>query len=499
MKTLHRLVLLPFPLLLLCPARAEFNPAIVSADAQWVVSVDLNELRDSTLGKELLALAQKQIEINTGQNGPAGGVAIGDLRINFQKTFEMVGSVTAYGSNFSSDPKLIDGALVIQGTADLRKIVEAAALQATLTMPDKVAEVKDLPFAAYSIGGEVFVAFPPEPFILVSKSKARLLNARDVVRGAAPSLVQASSSRLAALLAKSGRTYVVAASIAPTDKLFTADGPQARILQLASSGMIAIGEEEAKTVAHLQLVANSDEMADKLLKIVQGMVAMMSLAETSDRQLADFLQSAVVDKQDRTVSVQLAYSSERLVQLMQNIQQQMKPLAVTTARSAPVVPPPVTPGRVVAQWSADLAPSNTAPGADLLVDYAVENVRLVNGATITLSSRRDLSGQRDPASRRDRSDVATFDYVDILPASGAGPALHFEAENMRLQSYRVQPAPYASRGKLLALRGSYGTAQFDFPGEDGDYQIHVHYVEQPPGKTSMVVNVKDPDPVPAAQ
>ena len=43
------------------------------------------------------------------------------------------------------------------------------------------------------------------------------------------------------------------------------------------------------TFAHTEMIASSDQMAEKLLKILQGMTAMMSLAETNDKQLADFL------------------------------------------------------------------------------------------------------------------------------------------------------------------------------------------------------------------
>ena len=483
MNNLSRLALLPLPLLMLCPVHADINPSNIAADAQWVVAIDLNDLRNSTLGKGLMDMAQKQMAIETARNPQAADLVVGNIRINYQKFSEMVGSVTAYGSNFSPDPKQMDGALVFQGTPDLRKIAEALALQGTLVAPDKVKELKDLPFAAYELGGELIVAFPPEPVIIVSKSKARLLNAHDVVRGAAPSLAKAPAAPLAALLAKSGHSFLVAASVVPPNNLFTADGPQTRILQLMSSGMFAVGEEEPRTVTHMQLVGSTDESADKLLKIIQGMVAMMSLAESTDKQLAEFLQSATVEKQGRTVSVQLAYSSDRVVQMVQSTAQQLGKIAPP----APNVPPPmpVAAGKVVAEWSLGQAPLGAQPGAALLADHTIENVSLVNGATITLTARRDLTGS------------AIFDCVDILPASGAGSPLHFEAENMRLQRYRVQDAPYASRGKFISLNGSIGSAQFDFPGEDGNYRINVRYIEQAPGKTSMSVTVKNPDAVPA--
>jgi len=54
-------------------------------------------------------------------------------------------------------------------------------------------------------------------------------------------------------------------------------------------------------------------------------------------------------------------------------------------------------------------------------------------------------------------------------------------------------------GKIHHPQRSYGTAQFEFPGEDGDYVIRVHYLEETPGKTTLSVSVKDPEPAPEAQ
>ncbi len=486
MKTLARIALLPLPLLLAGVAHADFNPAYVGADAQWVVSVDFNELRNSALGKELIAFARSQAVI---QNAPgAEQIPIipihGNLSLNFDKIVETLGSAVSYGANFSKDPKQVDGALVLQGTPDLRKILEAMALQATLTTADAVKEVTDLPFPAYAIGGQVFVAFPSEPVIIASKSKERLVKARDVVRGAAPSLASASSSsHLSGLVANSGNPIFLAASVAPAEGFFPANQPQTRMLQLVSSGMMSLGEDGTRTVSRLRLEGSSDENADKLVKIVQGMVAMGSLAETSDVDLKAFLQSSNVEKSGRTVTMNLAYSSERIVEMVQNIEKQGKKIAVTPS----MPPPPPAFGQKVDEWMLDKAPAGSVVGADLLAEHTIDNVALSYGATVTLSFRRDKTG------------LAVVDNVEIFPASGTGAPLRFEAENMRLRGYKVQNAAYASRGKMIAALGSTGTAQFEFPGEDGSYRLVVHYMEQPAGKTSLTVSVKNPEAAPAAK
>jgi hypothetical protein len=250
-----------------------------------------------------------------------------------------------------------------------------------------------------------------------------------------------------------------------------------------SSGSLTLGEDGPRITAHVRLGASSDDMADKLLKIVQGLTAIAALTETNDKQLSEFLQSAVVEKQDRTVTVRLAYATDRIVQMIQNAQTPAKTAAAAgTPGSAPA-----TASKVVAEWKPDQAPANTAPSEALLATRTIENVHLVNGATISLVGRRDRNG------------AAIFDCVEIAPMPGTGTPLRFEAENMRLKGYRVQNAPYASRGKFIALTGSFGSAQFEFPGEDGDYVIRVRYLEETPGKTTLSVNVKDPEPAPEAK
>ena len=455
--------------LALSPARAAFNPAVVASDAQWVVFIDVNDLRASALGQQLIDAAQKQVQI---------GLANSSIQFDFQKVLATIESVTAYGANFSSDPKMLDGTLLIRGTAELRKIVVGLAAQATVTTPEQVTELQDLPFEAYLVGGQAIVGFPPEPIILVSKSKPQLLKALAVFRGTSPSLAQAPSSPLRALLPAAGHSYLVAASLAPTEKWAQVDGPQTRILQLVSSGSLTLGDDGPRTAAFVRLTASSDDMADKLLKIVQGLTAIAALTETNDKQLSEFLQSAVVEKQDRTVTVRLAYATDRLVQMIQNAQTPEKTApAAGTPGSAPA-----TASKVVAEWKPDQAPANTPPSAALLATHEIENIHLVNGATISLIGRRDRKG------------AAIFDCVEIAPMPGTGTPLRFEAENMRLKSYRVQNAPYASHGKFIALIGSFGSAQFEFPGEDGDYVIRVRYLEETPGKTILSVNVKDPEP-----
>src|SRR4051794_25554731 len=140
-KTFLLLASLILPVLVACRANATVNPAVVSADAKWLVYADLNALRAGAIGKELIAAGEK-MQFDTG-NGKVG--------VDWQKLLATIGSATAYGANITGDPKDIDGTLVVQGTADLRKIAEGLLIQANLAHPEGVTEITDLPFPAYAL------------------------------------------------------------------------------------------------------------------------------------------------------------------------------------------------------------------------------------------------------------------------------------------------------------------------------------------------------------
>jgi len=435
------------------PLHAAYNPKVVAADARWVIYADLNSLRGSTLGQELITA------ISQSQSQATGGV----IGINFSKVLTTVGSLTAYGSNLSSDPNLIDGALIAQGTADLRKIAEGLLLQGTLAEPDVFSEVTNLPFPAYAIGDpkaaagqqtRLVIAFPPEPIVIVSKSKAQLIKARDVFRGSAPSLAGVGSSPLTKPAAMAEGASLFAVTLVPGDAIFPEKSPQTRVLQLTHSGAVAFGERGSETFGHIELVASSAANAERLLKILQGLAAMVSMAETNDRELANFLNSTAVTRADDTVTLRLAYPSERLVQMARMLQAKAEEKPRTNER------PPITIGKTLAEWGGDDAAITSATDPAEVAIRTIENVALTQGAVITVG--------RAPNNARIR-----FDRVEVVRADGSAAPLVFRQEFMRGV-------------------GGRGMWQFAFPGADGVYTLKVAYMNPADAKATFAVSVSDP-------
>ncbi|MBK9989244.1 MAG: hypothetical protein IPP19_00530 [Verrucomicrobia bacterium] len=455
----------------LCPlTRADFDPAIVPADAKWILHLDLNAVRESPIGKELTALIEKNAELPESAN----------LQIDVKKVIATLGSATAYGTTFSKDPKEIDGTLILQGTDELRKIAEGLAAQFSVSNPEIVTEVKGLPFSAYSIKGEVTVGFPKEPVILVSRSQPQLLKAHDLCRGKGPAAARGPSS-LKGLIPKTRPLLVVAASEVPnTDGLFPENAPQARILKMASSASIAIGQSDKLTTATIQLVATDDELSEKLLKIVQGLTAMLSLAQSDDKQLSQFLQSVKAERNGRTIFVSLAYPTDGLIQMIHAIEEsdrQQRNNRNNNQRQQPAIV-----GKIVDTWVADKDTASDGIASENLLSRTVENVALKNGTAII------LNGQFD------KGEFGRIDNIKITPAAGGQP-LRFEAENMKLSHYRVEKTPFASGGKLIKIENTQtGTARFEFPGVDGSYTLKIRYFDENDGQATFTISTQDPEP-----
>jgi hypothetical protein len=449
-------------------AFASFQPDIVSADAQWVLHADLDALRSSILGKELVdAAAKMQSEHQSASM---------NVQIDVAKLLTTVGSITAYGSKFSKNPNELNGTLVVEGTADLRKIAEGYIAQATVSNPNVVVQIPDFPIEAYTVGGAdgVVVAFPAQPIVLVSKSKEQILHARDVYAGKSASL-KGSKSTLAGLLKAQRNPFLRAASVVPSAEMFPEGAPQARLLQMTDSAAISLGEEDATAFLHLELVAASDANADKLTKIVQGLAAMASLAESKDQQLTAFLQSIAVKRADRNVTVDLSYPSAKLIEMSRSLRDSDRGKVEKSGKSAP------TPeGKVIATWTADKDLGNAAVSAETLVYHSIENVTLTQGCTLVLQGGRS-DGEH-----------ARLDVVEIVPSGGGAP-LKFEAEKMVLKGYQPENAPAASGGKVIMAKGNRSTARFQFPAGDGSYTIRVRYVDENDGRSEFSLSVLTPE------
>jgi hypothetical protein len=84
----------------------------------------------------------------------------------------------------------------------------------------------------------------------------------------------------------------------------------------------------------------------------------------------------------------------------------------------------------------------------------------------------------------------------VLLASGttySQTTVRMEAEDMQLNTYRIEMLDFASNGALINLKGEgfVGTATAPFPGVGGEYDIRVVYHDENDGLAQLTVSIDD--------
>ena len=449
-------------------ARAELNPAHVPANAKWVVYADLGALRQTALGEQLIA------RIPVGENLPENS----PIRPDLAKILETVGSVTAFGDALTPDAAKMNGALIIQGKPEMRTIAEALIAQFSVSHPEACVELTGLGIEAHQIQGEIVIGFPAEPIVLVSRSADKMLEALELYRGRGASLARGTHA-LSGLLPDDDVPYtILAASIVPSEAVGGGENsPQARVLQMTQAASVCLGETGENVVARAILESKDDALADKLVRILNGLTAMLSLAETSNADLTAFISSVQIKRVDRTVSLRMSYPTARLVAMFEEQMAQMNPSA--TSEEAPATPQtPATParravqGEAFATWVADARLDSDAISGGNFALFTSDPVDLTAGDRITITSERDAG------------ENARVDFIELIPVGG-GDAVRYEAEFMRLSNYEIERSAFASENELIKVGDGIGTAQLRFNGTAGSYRVRVSYVDETDGNVTF--------------
>lgn len=297
-------------------AQATPNPSHVSADAVWACQADFQAMRETALGKEFIKFLRSQ-QFAASRNF---------LALNTDKFMEAIGSITAYEEKDGS------GGILIHGSDGLRKIAEGLLVQETLGNREGFVctEVKDAPFPTYSVrrkhqskdvklDGELLLAFPPEPVILIAESQPQIQLLRDVLLERKNSLAKTPDAVLAESMRNAGNAYLYVGTTTLPNEKTDGNSPQSRILRLSKAASLAIGENGPQTFARGHLLAGSEETAVKLLKVVEGLAAMLSLAESKDADISAFLNSVKVQKTNQTITTEMSYPSARILSMFQTL------------------------------------------------------------------------------------------------------------------------------------------------------------------------------------
>ncbi len=284
----------------------------VSADAKWVLHLDVENLLATQLGgffaKEF---AEKQL-----------AKPIRDLEQQFGIVFDWreIKSVTAYGTDFK---KAVQGSgvLLIEGfdfAGALDAVIEKLSAQGAGNVP--LEKLQAEPFPIYAAKGEVFGAPVGDRLFLISKSKEQLERARSIADGKGANLTKANSFPALADAPQGFLLAAVAEGFQSAAKL----PPQADGLKNAESAQVVAGEKADKFFVNLALNAKSAESATQMQQVLQGLLALGMLSQDQNKDLATLVQGLKVGGAEKLVSVNLELPAETIIARMNEKQSKKK-------------------------------------------------------------------------------------------------------------------------------------------------------------------------------
>lgn len=285
----------------------------VAADAKWLVHLDVDKLRSTTVGGVIKQLVDAKTVALKAQF---------DLDLDWNK----ISSLTAYGSAYQSKPNF-DGVVLIKTDLDLQKALNGAIEKMSPedgNAPAPIQKTQQGEVTTYSLKQAMFVSFQPGKPVILSHSRDSLQKAREVLSGTAANL---ASTRTFSEFPESKKAFFLTAAAEGfnfghefPEQAGGDDpaNPKAKILKLAEGGRVMLGEEASQLFVDLSLKAKTSEVVTQMQQVIQGMIALASLSQVDNQDLQQLAQSAKVFATGTVVSLQLGYPADKAIAMFNN-------------------------------------------------------------------------------------------------------------------------------------------------------------------------------------
>jgi hypothetical protein len=298
----------------------------VSAEAKWLLHADLDNLRQTQLGKHLYTdVIQKSLS-NT--------VAELNEKLNVDLDVNKLESITAYGESFHAKPKS-DGVLLLRTGLKVGQVLEALFAQQTNLAPQMdvgaLELVQEQPYKLFKVEGGLYLT-PWRSMLLASQSRSQLDKALQVIQGKKPNLK--SSKAFTEFPPPSEAFFFLAVAEGfnpeqdkseskpdehdPLEKIAKNLPPQAKILQMADGGRAVLGEKADNVFVHLALKTKTPESATQIQQVLQGMSALLALSKASNPDF--YLPPINITTETRTVLINVDYPVAKILQALDDFE-----------------------------------------------------------------------------------------------------------------------------------------------------------------------------------
>ena len=292
--------------------------AQVSADAKWLLHVDIDALRKTQLGTSLMKTVVAQ----------AGEDLKEDANIDLPALVKSTSSIMAYGTDYKSG-KDGKGVLIWQGSKEIEQIASAFLVQqaeATKAGSGNVKLAREGAQPVYAFGDDMHIVVRPGGGLILGRSVDQIDLATKVLEGKAASLKDKPTFTEYATLP--GGFFFMALA-----EGFNKDAevpPQANVLKLADGGRLAVGEADGKLRVQLTLDAKNKDVTQQIQQVVQGLLAIATLSLGDEPDLQALIRDTKVNTDEKRVSLELAIP---VATALKHLNDEVEPAAKTEPKS----------------------------------------------------------------------------------------------------------------------------------------------------------------------
>ncbi len=270
----------------------------VSGSANWVAHVDIEQFNNTQIGR----LIREELR-NQG---------VEEKLTNFAKEFSFhplddVRNVTIYGQGQKPEKAVV----LIESKFDKERLLTVLRLNpdyqeieyGDIVIHSWVDEKKQDPND--SNVGRTYGCFYNDELAVMGAGLEAVKQAIDVLNGSAENAASGVFSQ-AALNAKGAFFQVAANNVGE----IVGQEPQAAVLREGDQLGLAISETESKFYIELSLTAKSEEAAQNISKIAEGIIAFAALADEEQPKLAELAKAVELSCVQNTIQVRFKASSE---------------------------------------------------------------------------------------------------------------------------------------------------------------------------------------------
>jgi len=276
----------------------------VSSSANWVAHVDIERFNNTRIGR----LVREELR-NQG---------VEDELANFANIFSFhplddVRNVTAYGQGQNPEKAVV----LIEGKFDKEQLLTVLRFNPSYEeakygdivihswVDEKKQDLND------SNVGRMYGCFYNDELIAMGAGLEAVKQAIDVLNGSARNAASGVFSQAA--LNTKGAFFTAAANNIGE---IVGEDPEAAVLKEGEQLGLAIGETESKFYIDLSLTAKSEEAAQAISKIAEGIIAFVTLSGQEQPKLAELAKKVKLSCEQNTVRFHFESDPESVVQFL---------------------------------------------------------------------------------------------------------------------------------------------------------------------------------------